>query len=718
MKQLQLVYDYSMGPKKLIKRDGRQEIFDPARIYQGIVQAILNSSAQEIMINRSLVQHLTEEIVAEAEQLFSDDKISAQEVYRITVNVLAEHGMYDVLSTFIDYREKRDSQRDINSKLMNAIAEIVKETSRDNANVSNSPSGKMLQIGSESSKWYNLNHMPDYIAQAHISGDIHIHDLDYYEKTINCLQIPLAKLLKNGFNAGKGHIRPPKRIGSATALAAIILQSNQNDMYGGQSFHRFETAMAPYVPEGYAQALNVYENTSDPEEKAAAGQIINSIGDTVYQAMEGLVYNLNSMHSRAGAQVPFSSINFGTGTSPEERLIIEQLLLAFEKGLGRGETPLFPNLIFRLKKGINLNPEDPNYDLFQLACRVAAKRMNPTFSNMDMSINQAYGDDVSYMGCRTRVEANLNGPAQAESRGNIGFVTLNLPRLAIKSQGNLEQFYENLRQMLQLCEEQLLHRYETVCRLRVKDLPFLMGQKLYVGSENLQPDDYIGEAAKNGTLSVGFIGLAETLQLLFGKHHGESEEVRAEGIRIISCIADTVRDMSKKHHLNFTTLATPAEGLSGRFIKLDRKKFKVIPGITDKGYYTNSFHVPVEFPISIQEKLRIEGPFQRLCDAGHISYVELKDSPHYNPKAVESIVKFGFQQDIGYMGINFPIDECPQCGHSGIISGDCPVCGNPDQYIRRIRRITGYLSTIDRFGDGKLAELQSRTPHNILQEVK
>lgn len=712
MKQLQLVYDYRMGRKQFIKRDGRVEIFDPARIFNGIVQAMLHSSDQEIIINRSLVQALTDEIVSMIEHQFQAEEIPAQEVYRITVNTLAEHELYDVLGTFIAFREKRDSQRDINSKLMNDIAAIVKETTRDNANVSNSPSGKMLQIGSESSKWYNLNHMPDYIAQAHMSGDIHIHDLDYYEKTINCLQIPLARLLKEGFNAGKGYIRPPKRIGSATALAAIILQSNQNDMYGGQSFHRFETAMAPYVPAGYAEAMSVLQSACSPEEKAVAAQAIEKMVNTVYQAMEGLVYNLNSMHSRAGAQVPFSSINFGTGTSPEEQLVIEQLLLAFEQGLGRGETPLFPNLIFRLKKGINTDPGNPNYDLFQLACRVAARRMNPTFSNMDMSINKQYGDDVSYMGCRTRVEANVNGPAQAEARGNIGFVTMNLPRLAIKAQGSMEKFYQELDEMLQLCEEQLLHRFETICRLRVKDLPFLMGQKLYVGSESMQFDDYIIEAAKNGTLSIGFIGLAETLTLLTGQHHGESKETFDAGYGIVEYISKAVRDMTVRNKLNFTTLATPAEGLSGRFINLDRKKYKVIPGITDKGYYTNSFHVPVDYPISIQDKLRIEGPFQKLCDAGHISYVELKESPHHNPRAVESIIRYGFQQDLGYMGVNFPIDECPQCGHSGIILEDCPNCGCADFYIRRIRRITGYLSTIDRFGDGKLAELQNRVSHN------
>ncbi|MGS0763770.1 anaerobic ribonucleoside-triphosphate reductase [Syntrophomonas curvata] len=712
MKQLQLVYDYKMGPRQLIKRDGRRELFDPARIFNGIVQAMLHSKEQEITINRSLVQKLTEEVAANVEEQVQGGEIPAQEVYRITVNVLAEHELYDVLGTFISFREKRDSQRDANSRLMNEIAAIVKETTRDNANVSNSPSGKMLQIGSESSKWYNLHHMPDYIAQAHINGDIHIHDLDYYEKTINCLQIPLARLLNQGFNAGKGYIRPPQRIGSATALAAIILQSNQNDMYGGQSFHRFETALAPYVPAGYAQAFSVLQSDCNPAERAATAKELAEMVNIVYQAMEGLVYNLNSMHSRAGAQVPFSSLNFGTGTSPEERLIIEQLLLAFEKGLGRGETPLFPNLIFRLKKGVNTDPGDPNYDLFQLACRVSARRMNPTFSNMDMSINQPYGDDVSYMGCRTRVEANVNGPAQAEARGNIGFVTVNLPRLAIKAKGSLDQFCRSLDKVLQLCEEQLLHRYETVCRLRVKDLPFLMGQKLYIDSGQLQDEDYITEAVKNGTLSIGFIGLAEALILLTGHHHGESRAAFDEGYRIVLRISQAVRDMTKRHHLNFTALATPAEGLSGRFIKLDRKKFRVIPGITDKGYYTNSFHIPVDCPISIQEKLKIEGPFHKLCDAGHISYVELKESPHHNPKAVESIIKYGFKQDIGYMGVNFPIDECPQCAHSGIISGDCPVCGNPDQNIRRIRRITGYLSTVDRFGDGKLAELRSRITHN------
>ena len=381
--------------------------------------------------------------------------------------------------------------REAQSDLMDAVAEILVETNRENANVSNSPSAKMLQIASAASKAYYLNRLiPEKMAQAHIRGDIHIHDLDFYGKTLTCLQIPLGKLLTKGFNNGHGFIRPPKRPASATALAAIILQSSQNDMHGGQSFAFFDFDMAPYMAKA-----------SDEE---------------VYQAMEALIYNLNSMHSRAGAQVPFSSLNLGTDTSPAGRSVIKNVLLAYEKGLGRGENPIFPNIIFRVKEGVNLNPGDPNYDLFKLAIRVAAQRLNPTFAFMDSSFNSPYGEQVGYMGCRTRVIANKCGPAVTDGRGNLSFTTINLPRLAIKADRNVMKFYQYLSDMIGLTCEQLYHRYQVQAQLRVRDMPFLMGQGLYLDSENLNPNDVIADVIKHGTLSVGFIGLAETLIALTG----------------------------------------------------------------------------------------------------------------------------------------------------------------------------------------------------------
>ena len=458
------------------------------------------------------------------------------------------------------------------------------------------------------------------IARTHQGGDIHIHDLDFYGKTLTCVQIPLGRLLAEGFNTGHGYVRPPKRPASAAALAAIIIQSCQNDMHGGQSFPFFDTDMAPYM-EGRSE-------------------------DEVYQAMEALVFNLNSMHSRAGAQVPFSSLNLGCDTSKGGRLASKCLLEAYEAGLGRGETPVFPNIIFRVKAGVNANPGDPNYDLFLLACRVAAR--------------------------------------------------------------------------------QLLNRYDVQSRLRVRDMPFLMGQHVYMGSEGLSADDEIAPAIKHGTLSIGFIGLAETLNTLCGGNRTQSIEVGPDGgvgsgvaaasddadalgYEIVRFMRRRVDEYAEAHDLNFTLLATPAEGLSGRFVAIDREWFGTVPGVTDCAYYTNSFHVPVGTRVSIWDKLAREGKYHNLANAGHISYVELSSPPLHNVEAVESIVRAMARADLGYGGINFPIDECLSCGYSGVIESVCPACQSGS--IRRVRRITGYLSTVDRFNDAKRAELADRAAH-------
>lgn len=668
---------------KIKKRDGREVYFDEAKITEAIYKAAKSVGGAD----KQLAMELTLEVLRFLKQKFNGGVFGVEDVQDAVEKILIEKGHAKTAKAYIVYRYKRTRMRDAKSDLMDAVGEILVETNRENANVSNSPSAKMLQIASAASKAYYLNRLiPEQMSSAHTRGDIHIHDLDFYGKTLTCIQIPLGKLLKSGFNNGHGFIRSPKRPGSATALAAIILQSSQNDMHGGQSFGFFDRDMAPFM------------------EKATE--------EEVYQAMEALIYNLNSMHSRAGAQVPFSSLNLGCDTSPAGRLVTKNLLLAYEKGLGRGENPIFPNIIFRVKEGVNLNPGDPNYDLFKLAIRVSAQRLNPTFSFMDSSFNREYGDQVGYMGCRTRVMANRHGEAVTDGRGNLSFTTINLPRLAIKAERDLMKFYQNLADMIDMTCEQLYHRYIVQAKLKVKDMPFLMGQALYMDSDKLSACDEIEAVIKHGTLSVGFIGLAETLIALTGNHHGESEEAQVLGEEIIAFMRNQVDKASDRYDLNYTLLATPAEGLSGRFVKMDRKEYGLIPGVTNKDYYTNSFHIPVNHPISIYEKSRIEGVYHKYANAGHISYIEFSAPPVNNLQAVEDVIRYMRECDCGYVGINFPVDFCDGCGYLGVIdTDDCPSCGTTS--IRRVRRITGYLSTVDRFNDAKLVELDQRTAHSL-----
>ena len=664
------------------KRDGRLVEFDEKKITDAIFKAARAVGGED----RQTAMELTLEVLKYLKKKYNGNTFGVEDVQDAVEKTLIEHGRAKTAKAYILYRDKRSRVREGKTDLMEAVRQILVETSRENANVSNSPSAKMLQIASAASKTYYLNRLiPEEFSLAHRRGDIHIHDLDFYAKTLTCIQIPLGNLLKQGFDNGHGYIRPPKRPSSATALAAIILQSSQNDMHGGQSFAYFDRDMAPYV-----------ENSSEEES---------------FQAMEALIYNLNSMHSRAGAQVPFSSINFGTDTSEGGRRVTRNLLLAYERGLGRGENPIFPNIIFKLKEGINFNPGDPNYDLFQLAMRVAARRMNPTFSFMDASFNKIYEDEeVSYMGCRTRVIANCRGPEISDRRGNLSFTSINLPRLAIKSKGNTDKFFSSLEQIMDLVARQLYHRYQIQANLKVKDMPFLMGQHLYLDSDELGPCDRIEEAIKHGTLSIGFIGLAETLTILTGKHHGESAEAQKLGLEIIERMRRLVDGVGAEYNLNYTLLATPAEGLSGRFVSIDNDEYGLIPGVTDKKYYTNSFHIPVNYKISMFDKVALEGPYHKMCNAGHISYLELASPPIHNLEAVETIIKHMAATDMGYAGINFPIDFCLGCSHTGVINEDeCPVCQG--SAIRRVRRITGYFSTVDRFNDAKVAELNDRVPH-------
>ena len=699
----------------IIKRDGRTQAFYESKITDAIFKGLQASGEEDL----PLAMELTLEVLKKIKRQYQEDNFSVENVQDMVETVLIERGHAKTAKAYILYREKRSRLREARSELMDAVSEILLETTRENANVGNSPSAKVLQISEAASKNYYLKRvLPEKEANAHVNGDIYIHDLSWYGKTLTCLQIPLDRLLREGFNNGHGYIRPPKGIKTAAALASIVLQSNQNDMHGGQSFAYFDRDMAVYVEqEKKRQDKLMHRNLKElgllesADEAKLETLVYERTKEETYQAMEGFIYNLNTMHSRAGAQVPFSSINLGTDTSEAGRMVTECFLLAYEKGLGKGEVPIFPNVCFKLKEDVNFEPEDPNYDLFQLSMRVACKRLFPNYSFQDSSFNKPFREEeTAYMGCRTRVIANCNGPSVTNCRGNLSFTTINLPRLGILADKDLSYYWKSLDEMIELCIEQLITRYNVQKKLKVKDFPFLMGQNLYIDSEELLPNDSIEKAIRHGTLSVGFIGLAECLVALTGKHHGESDDAQALGISIVSHMRRRCDEATQKHSLNFTLLATPAEQLSGKFIKLDAEKYGVIPGITDKNWYTNSFHVPVEYQISALDKIAIEGAYHKYCNAGHISYVELPSAPEHNPEAFESLIRAMAEADMGYAAVNFPVDICCDCGLNGVISEDvCPKCGGSN--ISRVRRITGYLSTLDRFNDSKLAEVQNRQVH-------
>ena len=614
------------------------------------------------------------------------------------------------------------------------------DTKRENANVDGDTAmGTMLQYGSTVSKEFAKAYlMKKKFSEAHDNGDIHIHDMDFLPMgTTTCMQIDLNKLFKNGFSTGHGHLREPNDIMSYSALAAIAIQSNQNDQHGGQSIPAFDYYMAPGVIKtfrkqfkqmiadlldysGFINFVNMnaivkeidkldsidvdlskfddFAKGSEEVEKIfrvsyeKAYQKTNRI---TYQAMEAFIHNLNTMHSRAGAQVPFSSINFGTDTSSEGRMVIENYLLAAEAGLGRSETPIFPISIFKVKEGVNYNKEDKNYDLFKLACRVSAKRLFPNFSFIDAPFNITYykeGDyttEVGYMGCRTRVLGNVVDPDKCVTpgRGNLSFTSVNLPRLGLKygivgkekrEKADMKSFYEDLGNLMDLVKDQLLERFEIQCSKHTYNFPFLLGEGVWIDSEKVKPTDRLRKVLKHGTLSIGFIGLAECLKALTGKHHGESEESQKLGLEIIGFMRKKCDEYAKQYNLNFTCLATPAEGLSGRFVNIDKAIYGSIKGVTDRAYYTNSFHVPVYYNISIAKKLGIEGPYHALTNAGHISYIEIDGDPSENVEAFEKIVRIMKESGIGYGAINHPVDRDPVCGYVGVIGDVCPGCGRKE----------------------------------------
>ncbi len=530
-----------------------------------------------------------------------------------------------------------------------------------------------------------------------------------------------------------------KRVYRQNLARALMLVSGQKDLESEikANIQRLEkeTGLFPKLDgcEDYFQAELPFllERCGGDQEQVRKCQefahyrAVKETDRATYQAMEALIHNLNTMHSRAGAQTPFSSINYGMDTSPEGRMVMKNIMLSTEAGLGNGETPIFPIQIFRVKEGINYNPGEPNYDLFQLAMRCSAKRLFPNFSFVDAPFNLQYykpghpETEIAYMGCRTRVIGNVVDPERqiCNGRGNLSFTTINLPRLGIKAKGDINLFFESLDHMLDLCVEQLLERFEFQCRKKVKNAPFLMGQGVWIDSDQLEWDDEVREVLKHGTLSVGFIGLAETLKALIGEHHGESEKARVLGREIISHMRARMDQESEKQHLNFSLLATPAEGLSGRFVKIDREKYGTIEGITDRDYYTNSFHVPVYYDISAYDKIAIEAPYHALTNAGHISYIEMDGDPTENLDAFEKIIRCMKEKGIGYGSVNHPVDRDPVCGFSGIIADQCPGCGRREDDgvgFERIRRITGYLvGTLDRFNNAKRAEERDRVKHNV-----
>lgn len=691
----------------VVKRDGRRAPFNSIKIANAIKRA-----SEEIGFNlkESEFINLTQNVIKSLEKL-DREEITVEKIQNLVEKTLMGNDYKNIGRAYANYRQERTRIREIKSDLMKAIEKIGVETDRDNANVGNNFSSKLLRIASESNKWHNLSNMPKHLAKAHENGDIYYHDLDSYNLTVNCLHIPTKEVLSKGFNTGYGFIRPPKRIESACELSCILLQSTQNDMFGGQSHPDFDNDMGYFVDFTRKEIREELREIGLEEEKIE--EICEKkLRKSISQAMQGIVYNLNTMHSRAGSQVPFSSINIGIPKSDDAALVCELFLEEYEKGLGKGEQPIFPNIIFRVKDGVNKKSQDPYYNLFKLACRVASKRMNPTFMNIDADFNLEYynkGYLPATMGCRTRVQSNINGEPEVKGRGNIAPATINLPRIGLIAKGDIDKFFGLLDNRLDMAKEALLHRYEILKKLRIKDLPFVAGQNLMKGSENLKPEDSIEPILKQGTWGIGFIGLSETLKALIGEHHGESERARKLGLEIITYIRKFTDKITEETKLNWSCYATPAEGLSGKFIIQDKKVFGEIEGITDKDYYTNSFHVPVGYPISIKEKIDIEAPYHSICNGGHISYIELDDYP--TDDIIMDIINYAYSNtNINYLGINFHIKYCRNCGtYIDNNESSCFKCGSED--IQGISRVTGYLSLDERFGCGKIAERKDRLSH-------
>ncbi len=767
--------------KKIKKRDGRVVAFDERKIFIAITQAFESCGKHD----KETVEKITDATVEQLDEIFKKKIPTVEQVQDIVEETLMSNNEPEVAKAYIIYRAERTKQREKNTQLMHVLEGITfqtakdNDTKRENANINGDTAmGTMLKYGSESAKeFYRTHVLEPRFAEAHKNGDIHIHDLDFYTLTMTCCQIDLIKLFKGGFSTGNGFLREPNSIRAYASLCAIAIQANQNDQHGGQSIPNFDYAMGYGVRKSYRKALRanlskffsifddkftsvfVKELLEKVEEKVECrmkndafekelkdtikevykGESLDAFFDKsinyayaetreeTLQAMEALVHNLNTMHSRAGAQVPFSSLNYGTDTSEEGRMAVDCILDATMQGLGHGETPIFPIQIFKVKSGLNFNPGEPNYDLYKKAIKCSGLRLFPNFSFIDAPMNIPfykpgdYNTEVAYMGCRTRVMSNVDKNNEVVcGRGNLSFTSINLPRLGIEAKGDVEKFFKSLEQMCDLVKDQLLERYNIQYHKHVYNFPFLYGQHIWLESDNLKPEDEVGPTLIHGTLTIGFIGLAECLKALIGKHHGESEEAQELGLRIVGFMRHKADEYTDKYHLNFSLIATPAEGLSGRFVKIDAKKYGKIEGVTDRDYYTNSFHIPVYYKIGLFEKIHKEAPYNNLTNGGHITYVEVDGDIAKNEEAFEQIVRCMHDEGIGYGSVNHPIDRDPVCGYNGIIDNTCPGCGRSEGTIKfeRIRRITGYLvGTLDRFNNGKRAEVTDRVKHMEKKDI-
>ena len=752
----------------VIKRNGKKVPFDETKIALAIKKGfdsveVDNGEDEKLRKYDSKdIQKVYQAVLKKIEKAAKEtDKFQIEQIQDFIEDELSSKGYEDVYKSFSEYRERRAQSRQSffddkkTHKFLKSLENLglksanEEDAKRENANIDgNSPMGTMLQYGSTVSREFAKAYLmkPEF-AKMHDEGEIHIHDMDFLAMgTTTCCQIDLSRLFKNGFDTGHGYVRPPQDISTYSSLAAIVIQANQNDQHGGQSIPALDYYLAPGVLktfkkqfkqtvydfldlDGFIGVINIdriireidkiesievnleefsdYQKGSDRIKeifKLASEKTLQKTDRATQQAMEAFVHNLNTMHSRAGAQVPFSSVNFGTDTSPEGRMVIKNLLLATDRGLGNGETPIFPVSIFKVKEGVNYNKEDPNYDLFRLACKVSAKRLFPNFAFVDAPFNLQFykpGDvntEIAYMGCRTRVFSDVTSPDNqvVTGRGNLSFTTINLPRLGIKygialkerDKADMKGFYNELGEIMDKVRDQLLERFEVQCGKHSYNFPFLLGQGVWTNGEKLKPTDRLRKVWKHGSLSTGFIGLAECLKALTGEHHGESKASQKLGLEIIKFMRNRCDENSAKYNLNFTCLATPAEGLSGRFTSIDKAIYGKIKGVTDREYYTNSFHVPVYYNISITDKIKTEAPYHELTNGGHISYIELDGDVASNVDAFEKVIRIMKEAGIGYGAINHPVDRDPVCGYVGVINDVCPGCGRHEFEGVPIEQIT------------------------------
>lgn len=725
---------------KVIKRDGREVPFDAEKIYIAVRKAFA-----------SVGQEMPTKIYKAIEGTIStiEANTTVEAIQDVVEKILMKFDCFDAAKAYIIYRDKHATLREAKTKvLFDSIINTEKnDVTRDNANMNaDTPAGMMMKFSAETTKPFVDKYiLSPEVKEAVDNNYIHIHDKDYYlTKSFTCLQHPLDRLFESGFRIGHGEARAPKRIETAAMLAVISLESIQNEMHGGQAIPAFDFYMAPYVRSTYIEEVKKLEEFTkksykhlynaeihDFVEMDMEGHIgenahiirtaVNNTVRRVHQAMESFIHNCNTIHSRGGNQVTFSSINYGTDTSAEGRCIIRELLRTTYNGVGNGCTAIFPIQIMKVKAGVNLNPGDPNYDLYQKSWVVSARRFFPNYLNLDASFNKdhdwkeddpkRYEHEVATMGCRTRVYENINGSKTSIGRGNLSFTTINLVKIALENKGDIPGFIEDVKKYAYLCGKQLLERYEFQKTALKKQFPLLMSG-MWNDSEELNSNDSVEDVINQGTLGIGFIGLAEALIVLTGKHHGESEDAQELGLQTLVNLNQVVWDLKNRTHLNYAVLATPAEGLSGKFTLKDRKQYGTIPGVTDKDYYTNSNHVPVSFHCTPKHKAEIEGPYHRLTLGGHIFYIECDGDITKNPEVVDSIVRIGIKNDCGYISINHSQARCPKCNYESNEKGitECPYC---KVRMDILQRITGYLvGTTDRWNSGKLAELKDRIIHN------